>query len=234
MSIHTIILRLLCSSSSCFGYATDACRQKEEHVQTIAVIEASLNIGVVIGFVMCTFIFELHARIWHILLVHVILLVVALFISLVFLKNRSRPEPCSISTCEQFIRPVVDTRDLFLGLKQNSLLLSFLMLLLSLFFYELYRMGSSSIVYLYLHRMSFDDVHYAAYFAFEQLATCAALILLALLRRRWKINDLYLCIIGLILSLVAPLLFALAQNRKEMIFAGKRSSRGTGRDTPSL
>ncbi|CAF4786101.1 unnamed protein product, partial [Rotaria sp. Silwood1] len=30
-----------------------------------------------------------------------------------------------------------------------------------------------------------DDTHYAAYFSFEQLATCLALVFLALLRRRW-------------------------------------------------
>ncbi len=82
-------------------------------------------------------------------------------------------------------------------------------------------MGSASILYLYLHRMSFDDAHYAAYFTFEQLATCLALIVLALLRRRWKINDLYLAIIGLCCSLVSPMLFAFAKENKAMIFGGK-------------
>jgi hypothetical protein len=81
-------------------------------------------------------------------------------------------------------------------------------------------MGSGSIVYLFLHRMSFDDTHYAAYFTFEQLATCLALIILALLRRRWKINDLYLAIIGLCLSVIGPMLFAFAKN-KAMIFGGR-------------
>jgi hypothetical protein len=82
-------------------------------------------------------------------------------------------------------------------------------------------MGSASILYLYLHRMSFDDAHYAAYFTFEQLATCLALIVLALLRRRWKINDLYLAIIGLCLSLISPMLFAFAKENKAMIFGGR-------------
>jgi hypothetical protein len=82
-------------------------------------------------------------------------------------------------------------------------------------------MGSGSIIYLYLHRMSFDDTHYAAYFTFEQLATCLALIVLALLRRRWKINDLYLAILGLCFSLIAPMLFAFSKENKAMIFGGK-------------
>lgn len=85
-------------------------------------------------------------------------------------------------------------------------------------------MGSSSITYLYLHHLSFDDTHYAAYFTFEQLATCFALIVLALLRRRWKINDLYLASIGLCLSLVSPMLFAFAKDNKAMIFGGIPSS----------
>lgn len=42
-------------------------------------------------------------------------------------------------------RPFIDIYDLFVGLKLKSLLLSFLILLLSLGFYELYRMGSSSV-----------------------------------------------------------------------------------------
>jgi hypothetical protein len=83
-------------------------------------------------------------------------------------------------------------------------------------------MGSGSIVYLYLHRMSFDDAHYAAYFTFEQLATCLALVFLALLKRRWKINDLYLAAVGLILSIIGPMLFAFAQNNKAMIFGGRK------------
>ena len=209
-----------CPSSSCFGYATDACSGKEQHVQTIAVIEASLNIGVAVGYLLCTFIFELHARIWHILLVHVLLLIVALFISLVFLRTRSLSAPSSISTCAKILRPLRDSRDLFVALKANSLLLSFLLLLLSLFFSELFRMGSSSIFYLYLHLLSFDDAHYAAYFTLEQLATCLALLALALLRNRWQINDLYLGVLGLSLSLVGPLLFAFAQNRHALIFGG--------------
>jgi hypothetical protein len=119
------------------------------------------------------------------------------------------------------IRPIIDTRDLIVDLKHNSLLVSFLILLFSLFFYELFRMGSGSIIYLYLHRMSFDDTHYAAYFTFEQLATCFALIVLALLRGRWKINDLYLGIIGLCLSLVSPMVLAFAKDNKPMIFGGR-------------
>jgi hypothetical protein len=117
---------------------------------------------------------------------------------------------------------VVDTRDLFVNLKHNNLLVSFLLLLLSLFFYDLFRMGSSSVTYLYLHRLSFDDTHYAAYFTFEQLATCFALIFLAVLRGKWKINDLYICVIGLCLSLIAPMLFAFPQNNKAMIFGGRK------------
>ncbi len=69
--------------------------------------------------------------------------------------------------------------------------------------------------------MSFDDTHYAAYFTFEQLATCLALIVLALLRQRWKINDLYLSIIGLCFSLISPMLFAFANHNKAMIFGGR-------------
>jgi hypothetical protein len=82
-------------------------------------------------------------------------------------------------------------------------------------------MGSGSIIYLYLHRMSFDDTHYAAYFTFEQLATCLALIILALLRQRWKINDLYLAILGLCFSLIGPMLFAFSKDNKAMIFGGR-------------
>ncbi|CAF0996441.1 unnamed protein product [Rotaria sordida] len=210
--------------SSCFGYATDSCTHKEQHVQMIAIIEASLNIGVIIGYALCTFVFELHTRIWHILLVHVLLLVLALVISLVFLKNRSLSQPSTNNLSQKIIQPIYDIHDLFVGLKQNHLLISFLILLFSLFFYDLFRMGSGSIVYLYLHYMSFDDAHYAAYFSFEQLATCLALILLALLRRRWKINDLYLAIMGLCLSLAAPILFAFAQRNKAMIFGAIPSS----------
>lgn len=205
---------------SCFGYATDSCTEKSQHVQTIAIIEASLNMGVVIGYVTCTFIFEIHARIWHILLVHVILLVLALLISLAFLRTRPTSDLSQISTCQKLIRPIADTRDLFVDLKHNRLLISFLILLFALFFYDLFRMGSGSIIYLYLHRLSFDDTQYAAYFTVEQLATCFALILLALLRRRWKINDLYLATIGLCLSLISPMLFAFAKDNKAMIFGG--------------
>ena len=129
-----------------------------------------------------------------------------------------------MTVCRKILRPFTDSRDLLIDLKRNSLLISFLMLLVSLFFYELYRMGSSSIIYLYLHRYGFDDVLYAAYFSIEQLANCLALLCLALLRNRWKINDLYLCIFGLCLSLIGPMLFAFAQENKRMIFGGKISS----------
>ncbi|CAF4653003.1 unnamed protein product [Rotaria sp. Silwood1] len=210
--------------SSCFGYATDSCAHKEQHVQTIAIIEASLNIGVIVGYALCTFVFELHTRIWHMLLAHVLLLVLALLISLIFLKNRSLSEPSTSSILQKILQPINDTHDLIVGLKHNHLLLPFLMLLFSLFFYDLFRMGSGSIVYLYLHYLSFDDTHYAAYFSFEQLATCLALVFLALLRRRWKVNDLYLAIIGLCSSLIAPMLFAFAQKNKAMIFGAIPSS----------
>ena len=209
--------------SSCFGYAIDLCAERGQYIQTIAVIEASLNIGTVIGYVLCTFIFELHAKIWHLLLVHVLLLALALFISLVFLRRRpvaDSPTPLNLLT--KLKRPFIDIRDLIIDLKTNSLLLSFLTLLLSLTFYELFRMGSSSVYYLYLHRMSFNDTQYAAYFTCEQLGTCFALIFLALLRRRWKMNEIYLCIIGLCLSLVGLILFAFAGNNKAMIFGGKK------------
>lgn len=129
-----------------------------------------------------------------------------------------------MTVCRKILRPFTDSRDLLIDLKRNSLLISFLMLLVSLFFYELYRMGSSSIIYLYLHRYGFDDVLYAAYFTIEQLANCIALLCLALLRNRWKTNDLYLCIFGLCLSLIGPMLFAFAQENKRMIFGGKISS----------
>ncbi len=69
--------------------------------------------------------------------------------------------------------------------------------------------------------MSFNDTQYAAYYTCEQIATCLALTFLALLRRWWKINDLYLCIIGLCLSLIGPILLAFAQNNKSMIFGGR-------------
>ncbi|CAF5142652.1 unnamed protein product [Rotaria sp. Silwood1] len=211
--------------SSCFGYVTDICTEKEQHVQAIAIIEASLNFGVVIGYVLCTFIFKLHAKIWLILLVHVVLLVFALIIGLIFLKSRTITDSSSIKLWTKFKRPFLDTRDLIIDLKHNKLLLSFVILLLSLFYYELFRMGSSSIYYLYLHRMSFNDTQYAAYFTCEQIGTCLALIFLALLRRRWKINDLYLCIIGLCLSLIGPILFAFASNNKAMIFGGRKKKK---------
>ncbi|CAF0718919.1 unnamed protein product [Adineta ricciae] len=210
--------------SSCFGYATDPCTDKDQQVQTIALIEASLNIGVVIGYLLCTFIFEVHARIWHILLTHVLLLVLTLIVSLVFLRTRSVAQASRINLRQKLMRPLVDTHDLFVGLRQNSLLVSFLILLIALFFYDLFRMGSSSIIYLYLHQMSFDDAHYAAYFTFEQLATCLALIILAVMRRRWNVNDLYLACVGLCLSLVGPFLFAFARNNRAMIFGAIPSS----------
>jgi hypothetical protein len=207
--------------SSCFGYATDLCNDKEQHIQTIAIIEASLNIGVFIGYVLCTFIFELHAEIWLILLVHVLLLVVALLISLIFLKNPKKTDIPTIPFWSKIKRPFIDIRDLIIDLKSNSLLVSFSILLLSLAFYEIYRMGSGSVFYLYLRGMSFNDTEYAAYFTCEQLGTSLVLILLALLRRKWKINELYLSIIGLCLSLIGLILFAFANNHKAMIFGGK-------------
>jgi MFS family permease len=210
--------------SSCFSYATDLCAERGQHIQTIAVIEASLNVGIVIGYVLCTFIFELHAKIWHLLLVHVLLLVLALFISLVFLRSRPVADssaPHNLLT--KLKRPFIDIRDLIIDLKTNYLLLSFLILLLSLAFYELFRVGSSSVYYLYLHHMSFNDTQYAAYFTCEQLGSSFALIFLALLRRRWKMNEIYLCIIGLCLSLVGLILFAFAGNNKAMIFGGKKN-----------
>ncbi|UJR07816.1 hypothetical protein I4U23_012099 [Adineta vaga] len=210
--------------SSCFGYATDSCTNKEKHTQTIAIIEAALNLGVVIGYLLCSFVFELHAKIWHILLVHVLLLALALFISLVFLRSQAILDFSSMNLCTKIQRPFVDIRDLMIDLKQNHLLQSFILLLGSLFFYELFRMGSSSIYYLYLHRMAFNDTQYAVYFTCEQIAICLALVFLALLRRRWEINDLYLCIIGLCLSLISPMLFAFAQNNKAMVFGAIPSS----------
>ncbi|CAF4025579.1 unnamed protein product [Rotaria sp. Silwood1] len=204
--------------SSCFGYVSDICIEKEQHVQAIAIIEASLHLGTIIGYVLCTFVFKFHAKTWHILLVHVILLVLALIIGLVFLKSRSITNSSSINLWSKVKRPFLDTRDLIIDLKHNKLLTSFVILLLSLFFYEFFRMGSSSIYYLYLHRMSFNDTQYATYFTCEQIATCLALIFLALSRKRWKINDLYLCIIGLCLSLIGPILFAFASHNKAMIF----------------
>jgi Na+/melibiose symporter-like transporter len=209
--------------SSCLGYATDSCTDKEQHIQTIAVVEAALNVGIVVGYLLCAFIFELHAKIWHILLVHVLLLALALFISLVFLRNDSATESSSITLWTKIKRPFLDIKDLIIDLKTNYLLLSFIILLSSLFFYEVFRMGSSSIYYLYLHRMSFDDTRYAVYFTCEQAGICIALISLALLRRRWKMNDLYICIIGLCLSLIGLMLFAFAHNQV-MIFAGRKRS----------
>ncbi|CAF0804764.1 unnamed protein product [Rotaria sordida] len=204
--------------SSCFGYVTNICTEKEQHVQAIAIIEASLNLGIIMGYVLCTFIFELHAKIWHILLVHVILLIIALFIGFIFLKSQSITDSSSINLWTKIKRPFLNIRDLIIDLKYNNLLLSFCILLLSFFFYELFRMGSSSVYYLYLHRMSFNDTQYAAYFTCEQIGTCLALIFLALLRRRWLINEIYLGIIGLCLSLVGLMLFAFASNNKAMIF----------------
>ncbi|CAF1066597.1 unnamed protein product [Adineta ricciae] len=204
--------------SSCFGYATDSCTDKGRHTQTIALIEAALNLGVVLGYLLCTFVFELHTKIWHILLVHVLLLALALLISLVFLRSQAIIDFSSMNLWTKIKRPFVDIRDLFVDLKHNQLIISFIILFLSLFFYELFRMGLSSTYYLYLHRMSFNDTQYAAYFTCEQIATCLALIFLALLRRNWQINDLYLCIVGLCLSLVGPMLFAFAYNNKGMIF----------------
>ncbi|CAF3872185.1 unnamed protein product [Rotaria sp. Silwood1] len=134
------------------------------------------------------------------------------------LLSRSITNSSSINLWSKVKRPFLDTRDLIIDLKHNKLLTSFVILLLSLFFYEFFRMGSSSIYYLYLHRMSFNDTQYATYFTCEQIATCLALICLALLRKRWKINDLYLCIIGLCLSLIGPILFAFASHNKAMIF----------------
>jgi MFS family permease len=212
---------ILISFSSCFGYATDIFNEREQHIQTIAIIEASLNIGVVFGYVLCTFIFELNARIWLILLIHVLLLILALLISLIFLKTQTIKETSTIPLWSKISRPFVDIRDLIRNLKSNSLLVSFSILLLSMGFYELFRMGSGSIFYLYLHRMSFNDTEYAAYFTCEQLGTSIVLILLALLRRKWRINEFYLSIIGLCLSLIGLILFAFANNHKAMIFGGK-------------
>ena len=178
--------------------------------------------GVVIGYVLCTFIFELHARLWQILLLHVLLLALALFVGLVFLQGRSETDSPLMPIWTRIKRPFIDSRDLLVQLKQHYQLISFILLLLALFFYEFFRLGSSSIYYLYLHRMSFNDTQYAAYFTCEQIATCLALIALALLRKRWQMNDLHLCIAGLCLSSVGPLLFAFAQNHKAMIFGGKR------------
>ncbi len=84
----------------------------------------------------------------------------------------------------------------------------FIILLLSLGFYELYRMGSSSVFYLYLHRMSFNDIQYAAYFTCEQLGTFLALVFLALLRRKWKINEIYRASISFFVGLIV--IFAVA------------------------
>ena len=181
-----------------------------------------MNLGVVAGYLLCTFIFELHVRLWYILLVHVALLVMALLIGLIFLKSRPLTSQSTIHLRQKLLRPLIDSRDLISDLRQNSLLTSFIMLLVSLFFYELYRMGSSSISYLYLHHLSFNDAEYATYFTFEQLASCIALVSLAVLRGKFKINDLYLSIIGLLLSLVGLFLFAFAKNSK-MIFGGKET-----------
>ncbi len=163
----------------------------------------------------------MHAKIWLILLVHVLLLILALLISLIFLKSRTNLERPPIPFRSKIARPFIDIRDLFRDLKSNRLLLSFSILLLSMGFYELFRMGSGPIFYLYLHRMSFNDTEYAAYFTCEQLGTSVVLILLALLRRKWRINEIFLSIIGLCLSLIGLILFSFANNRKSMIFGGK-------------
>ena len=208
--------------SSCFGYATDRCTDKTQHVQTIALIESSLTIGMVIGYMTCTFIFEAHARIWIILLIHVFLLVIALFISLAFLRSRPKAVREDISLLTRIKRSFVDIRDLFVDLKVNSLLVSFVILLLSLAFYEIYRMGSGSVFYLYLHKMTFTDSEYARYFTFEQLGTFISLLFLAFIQRKWKINDIYLCLIGICLSSIGLGLLAFATN-KTMIFSAAAS-----------
>ena len=181
-----------------------------------------MNLGTVIGYVLCTFVFEVHAKIWHILLVHVLLLILALFISLSFLQNQPTIDSLSMNLWTKIKHPFIDIKHLIIDLKHNYLLLSFSTLLLSLFFYEIFRMGSSSIYYLYFHQMSFNDTQYAAYFTCEQLAMCFSLIFLALLRKKWQINELYLCIIGLCLSLIGPFLFAFAGYNKAMIFGGTK------------
>lgn len=208
--------------SSCFGYATDRCTDKNQHVQTIAFIESSLNIGMIIGYMICTFIFEVHGKIWIILLTHLLLLFIALFISLAFLRSRPKTDRENISILIRIRRSFLDIRDLIVDLKDNSLLISFIILLLSLGFYEIYRMGSSSVFYLYLHAKSFDDTEYATYFTYEQLGTFGSLVLLAFIQRKWKINDIYICFIGLSLSSVGLGLFAFAKD-KTMIFSAAAS-----------
>lgn len=206
---------------SCFGYATDSCSSKEQTVQTIALIEASLSLGVVASFLVSTFMFETHGPVWHILLIHLILLCLALFISLLFLKAASNRHTSETRLCDKIIQPLVDSQDLIVKLKRSSLLKSFLLLLISLFFYEIYRMGSSSVVYLYLHNQSFDDTRFAAFFTIEQTASCLALVLLALLRRKLKLSDLHLSVVGLCLSSVGLFLFAFARKNQMMLFGGK-------------
>lgn len=63
--------------------------------------------------------------------------------------------------------------------------------------------------------MSFDDTGYAIYFTCEHMG-----IFLALLRQKWKVNEIYLAIIGLCLSLVEPMLLAFANSNELMIFGG--------------
>ncbi|CAF1308966.1 unnamed protein product, partial [Didymodactylos carnosus] len=208
--------------SSCFGYATDLCSRKEEHVQKIAIVEASLNIGVIGGYLLCTFIFDVHGKIWHILLVHIILLVLAVLIALIFLRKNTYvfnnvEQTDTLSFGQKLARPFRDIYDLIRELKQSNLVYSFLLLLTALFFYELLRMGTSAINYLYLHHLSFSDGEYSLYYMVEQTATSLCLLLLATVRKRLLINDMHLAIIGLCLSLVGPLLFALAYN-KAMVY----------------
>ncbi|CAF4685364.1 unnamed protein product, partial [Rotaria magnacalcarata] len=66
--------------------------------------------------------------------------------------------------------------------------------------------------------MSLNDTQYATYFTCEQIGTCLTLIFLALLRKRWKINDIRLSIVGLCLSLIGLILFTFASINKAMIF----------------
>ena len=193
---------------SCFGYVTD----RNEQISSIAIIEASLNIGVIFGYVLCTFVFKYHVELWQILLVHVALLIVALIIAMIFLEHRTETKSIKIH------RTFIDARDLLISLKKNSKLIPFFLLLSSLFFYEFYHLGSPSIIYLYLHRMSFDDTEYATYFTCEQTATSFGLLVLAFFKRRRKFNDVFICLSSLIVSSIGLFLFAFAQNNKSMIF----------------
>lgn len=211
--------------SLCVGYATDNCSDKAKQVQTIAMVEASINGGVLVGYLLCSFVFQLHAQIWQILLVHVLLLALALFVSLAFLRSQPISDFSTLPLRVKLARPFVDIRELLLDLKHNRLLVSFGVLLGALFFHELFRTGSGSIYYLYLRRMAFTDTQYAVYFTCEQVATCIALLLLALIQRRWRVNDLYLCAVGLALLLIDPMLFAFAGSNKAMIFGGRPAAR---------